>query len=115
MGEPAVHEDDVLFLAPCRPAMIKGVPLQGGLVCLSALMLPLIIWGLPALIPAGALSVGIFFGLREAYARDFNCLNVVLAWLVTRAGVPGVSAWGGASIDPLPRRPRSLREGLRRA
>lgn len=114
MEAEAVNEDDVLYLAPCRPAMIKGVPLQGFLVCLSGIMLPLIIWGLPAVIPAGALSVALFFALREAFARDFNCLNLLLAWFVTRAGVPGVSVWGGASIDPLPRRPRSLQEALSR-
>jgi type IV secretion system protein VirB3 len=108
-------EDDELYLAPCRPAMIWSVPLQGWLACISSLMLPLILWGLPAVIPAGAFSAALYFLMRECFARDFNCVNVLRAWFVTRAGAPGALTWGGASFDPLPRPPRSVSEALRRA
>ena len=112
---PEIIEDDVLYLAPCRPAMIRGVPLHGWLVCVSGIMLPLIIWGFPSVFPAGVLSLGLYYALREAFSRDFNCFNIILAWAATRAYSPGVFAWGGASFDPLPQRPKTIQEARRRA
>ncbi len=105
--------DDVLYLAPCRPAMIYGVPLQGFILSFGAFMVPVIIFGFVAALPGLLLATTSFYGMREAFSRDFNILNVVLAYATTRAITPGASVWGGASFDPLPTPPRSVSEALR--
>ncbi len=91
-------EEDTLFLACTRPAMIAGVTMEAmGLNVIFTSIL---------FIVAGSLLyalVGLVIHLvfRGITRLDHNMFRVLLAWLETRGRSRTSPYWGGSSVTPL--------------
>lgn len=91
-------EEDTLFLACTRPAMIAGVTMEAmGLNVIFTSIL---------FIVAGSLLyalVGLIIHLvfRGVTRLDHNMFRVLLAWLETRGRSRTSAYWGGSSVTPL--------------
>jgi type IV secretion system protein VirB3 len=103
MANAPALEDDTLFLACTRPAMIAGVTMEAmGL----NIMLTTILY-----ITAGSIVyalVGIAFHLvfRALVKYDHNMFRILLSWIETRGRSRNASYWGGSTISPLKLRRR---------
>ena len=91
-------EEDTLFIACTRPAMIAGVTMQAMGV---NIMLTTILY-----IVAGSVAyalVGLAFHLlfRALVKHDHNMFRILLAWVETRGRSRNSAYWGGASLSPL--------------
>ncbi|NEJ73387.1 type IV secretion system protein VirB3 [Rhizobium phaseoli] len=91
-------EDDTLFLACTRPAMIAGVTVEAMGV---NIMLTTILY-----ITAGSIAyalVGIVFHalFRALVKHDHNMFRILIAWIETRGRSRNAGYWGGASLSPL--------------
>ncbi|EJZ17211.1 type IV secretion system protein VirB3 (plasmid) [Rhizobium sp. Pop5] len=91
-------EDDTLFLACTRPAMIAGVTMEAMGV---NIMLTTILY-----ITAGSIAyalVGIVFHVlfRALVKHDHNMFRILIAWVETRGRSRNVAYWGGATLSPL--------------
>lgn len=94
----AALEEDTLFLACTRPAMIAGVTMEA---MGFNIMLTTILY-----IVAGSVAyalVGIVFHLvfRALVKHDHNMFRILLAWVETRGRSRNSFYWGGTSISPL--------------
>ncbi|MBD9388315.1 type IV secretion system protein VirB3 [Agrobacterium sp. AGB01] len=94
---PAV-EEDTLFLACTRPAMVAGVTMEAMGI---NIMLTTILY-----ITAGSIAyalVGIVFHLvfRALVKHDHNMFRILLAWIETRGRARNAAYWGGATLSPL--------------
>ncbi|MDW9960361.1 type IV secretion system protein VirB3 [Sinorhizobium meliloti] len=91
-------EEDTLFIACTRPAMIAGVTVEAmGM----NIMLTTILY-----IVAGSVAyalVGVVFHLvfRALVKRDHNMFRILLAWIETRGRSRNSAYWGGATLSPL--------------
>ncbi|MGI0524687.1 type IV secretion system protein VirB3 [Rhizobium giardinii] len=98
MAKAASIEEDILFLACTRPAMIAGVTMEAmGL----NVMLTTILY-----ITAGSLAyalVGVVFHFlfRTLVKHDHNMFRILLSWIETRGRSRNTSYWGGATLSPL--------------
>ncbi|MBB5539581.1 type IV secretion system protein VirB3 [Rhizobium giardinii] len=98
MAKAASIEEDILFLACTRPAMIGGVTMEAmGL----NVMLTTILY-----ITAGSLAyalVGVVFHFlfRTLVKHDHNMFRILLSWIETRGRSRNTSYWGGATLSPL--------------
>ncbi|TPN81027.1 type IV secretion system protein VirB3 [Mesorhizobium sp. CU2] len=91
-------EEDTLFIACTRPAMIAGVTMEAMGV---NIMLTTILF-----IVAGSIAyalVGVAFHLlfRALVKHDHNMFRILLAWVETRGRSRNSAYWGGASLTPL--------------
>ncbi|NEI74672.1 type IV secretion system protein VirB3 [Rhizobium lusitanum] len=91
-------EEDTLFLACTRPAMIAGVTMEAMGI---NIMLTTILY-----ITAGSiayLAVGVVFHLvfRALVKHDHNMFRILIAWVETRGRSRNASYWGGATLSPL--------------
>ncbi|AJC82296.1 type IV secretion system protein VirB3 [Rhizobium vallis] len=91
-------EDDTLFLACTRPAMIAGVTMEAMGV---NIMLTTILY-----ITAGSIAyalVGIVFHVlfRALVKHDHNMFRILIAWIETRGRSRNTAYWGGATLSPL--------------
>ena len=91
-------EEDTLFLACTRPAMIAGVTMEamGANVMMTTILY----------IIAGSIAyalVGVVFHLifRALVNHDHNMFRILLAWIETRGRSRNGAYWGGASLTPL--------------
>jgi type IV secretion system protein VirB3 len=91
-------EEDTLFLACTRPAMIAGVTVEamGINVILTTLLFIL----------AGSIAyalVGIVFHLifKAVVKHDHNMFRVLLAWVETRGRSRNAAFWAGTTVTPL--------------
>ena len=91
-------EEDTLFLACTRPAMIAGVTMEamGANVMMTTILY----------IIAGSIAyalVGVVFHLifRALVKHDHNMFRILLAWIETRGRSRNGAYWGGASLTPL--------------
>jgi type IV secretion system protein VirB3 len=96
-SEPA--EEDVLFLACTRPAMIGGVTMEAmGANIIGTTILFLvagsILYGLSGLV--------IHAVFKAIIRMDHNMFRVLLAWLETRGRNRNCGYWGGSTVTPLP-------------
>ncbi len=96
-GAPTL-EEDTLFLACTRPAMIAGVTMEAMGI---NIMLTTILY-----ITAGSiayLAVGVVFHLvfRALVKHDHNMFRILLVWIETRGRSRNASHWGGATLSPL--------------
>lgn len=93
-----ILEEDTLFIACTRPAMIAGVTMEAmGM----NIMLTTILY-----IVAGSianLAVGVVFHLifRALVKHDHNMFRILLAWVDTRGRSRNSAFWGGATLSPL--------------
>jgi type IV secretion system protein VirB3 len=91
-------EEDTLFIACTRPAMIAGVTMEAmGM----NIMLTTILY-----IVAGSIAyalVGVVFHLifRALVKHDHNMFRILLAWVETRGRSRNSFYWGGATLSPL--------------
>lgn len=98
MAKATSIEEDILFLACTRPAMIGGVTMEAmGL----NVMLTTILY-----ITAGSLAyalVGVVFHFlfRTLVKHDHNMFRILLSWIETRGRSRNTSYWGGATLSPL--------------
>ncbi|PDT14553.1 type IV secretion system protein VirB3 [Rhizobium sp. J15] len=91
-------EEDILFLACTRPAMIAGVTMEAMGV---NIMLTTILY-----ITAGSIAyalVGIVFHVlfRALVKHDHNMFRILIAWIETRGRSRNAAYWGGATLSPL--------------
>lgn len=98
MASTPVLEEDTLFLACTRPAMIAGVTMEAMGI---NIMLTTILY-----IAAGSIAyalVGIIVHLlfRALVKHDHNMFRILLAWIETRGRSRNVTYWGGATLSPL--------------
>lgn len=98
MPDKVMLEEDTLFLACTRPAMIAGVTMEamGANVMLTTIFY----------IIAGSIAyvlVGVVFHLisRTLVKHDHNMFRILLAWIETRGRSRNGAYWGGASLTPL--------------
>lgn len=98
MSDPAKIDEDVLFLACTRPAMIGGVTMEAmGFNIIGTSILFLV---------AGSLLyalVGVVFHFvfKAITKHDHNRFRVLNAWLNTRGKARNTALWGGSSVTPL--------------
>lgn len=98
MPSKIMLEEDTLFLACTRPAMIAGVTMEamGANVMMTTILY----------IIAGSIAyalVGVVFHLifRALVKHDHNMFRILLAWIETRGRSRNGAYWGGASLTPL--------------
>ncbi|ENN85546.1 T4SS VirB3 [Rhizobium freirei PRF 81] len=96
-GSPTI-EEDTLFLACTRPAMIAGVTVEAMGI---NIMLTTILY-----IIAGSIAyalIGVIFHLvfRALVMHDHNMFRILLAWIETRGRSRNTTYWGGATLSPL--------------
>ncbi|MGK9265006.1 type IV secretion system protein VirB3 [Sinorhizobium meliloti] len=91
-------EDDTLFIACTRPAMIAGVTMEAMGVNIMLTTILFIVAGSVAY-----LAVGVVFHLvfRTLVKHDHNMFRILLAWVETRGRSRNGSYWGGATLSPL--------------
>lgn len=98
MMEAAALEEDILFLACTRPAMIAGVTMEamGANIILTTILFIL----------AGSIAyalIGLVFHVvfKAVVKHDHNMFRVLLAWVETRGRSRNGTYWGGSSLSPL--------------
>jgi type IV secretion system protein VirB3 len=92
-------EEDVLFLACTRPALVLGVPMEAmGLNLIASCIAFLAGGSLLYLLIAPVLHV-VFQAICKA---DPNAFRVLALWLETRGRARNSGLWGGSSASPLP-------------
>lgn len=92
-------DEDTLFLAATRPALVAGVPLPlaGAFLMLAGF----IIIFLKNPLYEGVM-VPLWFGARVLVSRDYNAVNVAYIAIRTSGRAIDKSTWGGASVSPNP-------------
>lgn len=98
MPTAAGIEEDTLFLACTRPAMIAGVTMEAMGV---NIMLTTILY-----ITAGSIAyvlVGVVFHFifRTLVKHDHNMFRILISWIETRGRSRNTAYWGGATLSPL--------------
>jgi type IV secretion system protein VirB3 len=108
---PERLDEEPLFLACTRPAMVWGVPMEAmgvNLVisCVAFLASGSMLWLL--------LAPALHTVFRAICRSDANAFRVLYLWLETKGRARNGGHWGGSSPSPLPlRRARTLREVTR--
>ncbi|MGI4795964.1 MAG: type IV secretion system protein VirB3 [Janthinobacterium lividum] len=92
-------EENTLYIAATRPALVAGVPLPvaGAFLMLAGFIIVFLKNPLFEVVMAP-----LWFGAKLLVSRDYNAVNVVMLWLQTAARSVDGSAWGGSSVSPNP-------------
>ncbi len=91
-------EDDTLFIACTRPAMIAGVTMEA----MGLNVMATTIFYLAAGSVAYALVGVVFhFVFRALVKHDHNMFRILVAWVETRGRSRNSGYWGGATLSPL--------------
>lgn len=91
-------EEDTLFIACTRPAMIAGVTMEAmGM----NVMLTTILYLVAGSIAYALVGIVFHFVFRALIKHDHNMFRILLAWMETRGRSRTSEHWGGASISPL--------------
>ncbi|SCW66218.1 type IV secretion system protein VirB3 [Rhizobium mongolense subsp. loessense] len=91
-------EEDTLFLACTRPAMIAGVTMEA--VGLN-IMLTTILYITAGSIAYALVGVVSHFMSRTLVKHDHNMFRILFSWMETRGRSRNTSYWGGATLSPL--------------
>lgn len=91
-------EEDTLFLACTRPAMIAGVTMEAMGV---NIMMTTILYITAGSIAYALVGVVFHFVFRALVTHDHNMFRILLAWIETRGRSRNASYWGGATLSPL--------------
>ena len=97
MAAPRLNED-TLFLACTRPAMIAGVTMEAMGVNVIITSVLYILGGNLFLALVGVVFHLIFKGLCK---YDHNMFRVLVAYIETKGRCLNTSFWGGSSVTPL--------------
>lgn len=98
MADPVALEEDVLFLACTRPAMIAGVTMEAMGVNIIATTILFIVAGSIAWALIGFALHALF---KAVIKQDHNMFRILVAWLETRGRSRNGIYWGGSSPTPL--------------
>lgn len=98
MSDPVALEDDTLFLACTRPAMIGGVTMEAMGV---NMIFTTILFILAGSIAYALVGVVFHFIFKAILRHDHNMFRVLLGWVDTRGRGRNGPHWGGSSVTPL--------------
>ncbi|TXI02852.1 MAG: type IV secretion system protein VirB3 [Rhizobium sp.] len=98
MASAPTLEEDTLFLACTRPAMIAGVTMEAMGINIMLTTILYITAGSIAYLAVGAVFHLVF---RALVKHDHNMFRILIAWVETRGRSRNASYWGGASLSPL--------------
>jgi type IV secretion system protein VirB3 len=91
-------EEDTLFLACTRPAMIAGVTMEAMGI---NIMLTTILYITAGSIAYALVGAAFHFVFRALTKHDHNMFRILIAWVETRGRSRNASYWGGATLSPL--------------
>ncbi|SCB61596.1 type IV secretion system protein VirB3 [Rhizobium aethiopicum] len=91
-------EDDTLFLACTRPAMIAGVTMEAMGV---NIMLTTILYISAGSIAYALTGIVFHFLFRALVKHDHHMFRILIAWIETRGRSRNDAYWGGATLTPL--------------
>ncbi|MCW8060575.1 type IV secretion system protein VirB3 [Agrobacterium tumefaciens] len=91
-------EEDTLFLACTRPAMIGGVTMEAMGVNMIFTTILFIVAGSVAYVLVGLVFHVIF---KAIVKHDHNMFRVLLGWIETRGRARNNGFWGGSSLTPM--------------
>ena len=98
MTERIALEEDTLFLACTRPAMIGGVTMEAMGINMIFTTILFIVAGSVAYALLGLVFHVIF---KAIVKHDHNMFRVLLGWIETRGRMRNSGFWGGSSLTPL--------------
>ncbi|MEA2754401.1 MAG: type secretion system protein VirB3 [Aliidongia sp.] len=92
-------DEDTLYLAATRPALVGGVPLAiAGLLMMAAGLIIVILQN-----PLYEMLMGpLWFGAKAVVSRDYNAVNVLVLYLTSAGRSIDSGDWGGATLSPNP-------------
>ncbi|MDW9677916.1 type IV secretion system protein VirB3 [Sinorhizobium meliloti] len=91
-------EEDTLFIACTRPAMIAGVTVEAMGMNIMLTTILYIVAGSVAYALVGVVFHPVF---RALVKHDHNMFRILLAWIETRGRSRNSAYWGGATLSPL--------------
>ncbi|KQT62246.1 MULTISPECIES: type IV secretion system protein VirB3 [unclassified Aureimonas] len=91
-------EEDTLFLACTRPAMIAGVTMEAMGINMILTTVLFIVAGSVVYALVGVVLHLIF---KAVVKHDHNMFQVLLAWIDTRGRARNGAIWGGSTVTPL--------------
>lgn len=91
-------EEDTLFLACTRPAMIGGVTMEAMGINMIFTTILFIVAGSVAYVLVGLVFHVIF---KAIVKHDHNMFRVLLGWIETRGRAHNDGFWGGSSLTPM--------------
>ncbi|MBY3214322.1 type IV secretion system protein VirB3 [Rhizobium laguerreae] len=91
-------EEDTLFLACTRPAMIGGVTMEAMGV---NIMLTTILYITAGSIAYALVGVVFHFIFRTLVKHDHNMFRILISWIETHGRSRNTAYWGGATVSPL--------------
>ena len=98
MTERIALEEDTLFLACTRPAMIGGVTMEAMGINMIFTTILFIVAGSVAYALVGLVFHVIF---KAIVKHDHNMFRVLLDWIETRGRTRNSGFWGGSSLTPM--------------
>lgn len=98
MSEQIALEEDTLFLACTRPAMIGGVTMEAMGINMIFTTILFIVAGSVAYALVGLVFHVIF---KAIVKHDHNMFRVLLGWIETRGRTRNSGFWGGSSLTPM--------------
>jgi type IV secretion system protein VirB3 len=109
---PEPLDQDVLFVAATRPALVFGLPIGLAVALMMLAVLLLIIIQNPFY---EIIMVPLYVVSRLAVRYDYNGVRIVSLWVQTKARAIEARHWGGASppVFPTKSRPgRGMKHGI---
>lgn len=97
MSERIALEEDTLFLACTRPAMIGGVTMEAMGINMIFTTILFILAGSVAYALVGLVFHVIF---KAIVKHDHNMFRVLMGWIETRGRTRNSRFWGGSSLTP---------------
>jgi type IV secretion system protein VirB3 len=91
-------EEDTLFLACTRPAMIAGVTMEA---MGANIMLTTILYITVGSIVYALIGVVFHLVFRALVKHDHNMFRILFSWIETRGRSRNTSYWGGSTLSPL--------------
>ncbi|MGK9086098.1 type IV secretion system protein VirB3 [Brucella intermedia] len=98
MTNVPVLEEDTLFLACTRPAMIAGVTMEAMGI---NIMLTTILYIVAGSIAYATIGIAFHFVFRALVKHEHNMFRILLVWVETRGRSRNIAYWGGATLSPL--------------
>jgi type IV secretion system protein VirB3 len=98
MAEAVPLEEDTLFLACTRPAMIAGVTVEAmGM----NVILTTVVYILAGSIAYALVGVAFHLVFKALVKHDHNMFRILMAWIETRGRSRNGAFWGGTTLTPL--------------
>lgn len=98
MSGTVALEEDTLFLACTRPAMIGGVTMEAMGINMIFTTILFIVAGSVAYALVGLVFHVIF---KAIVKHDHNMFRVLMGWIETRGRARNPGFWGGSSLTPM--------------